>query len=98
MPSISNNIIAIEIAVKGAELQRIYNKQNGLQYLWNGDPAYWGKHSPVLFPIVGELKNKTYLYKGKTYGLSRHGFAREMDFQVTAQDESSITLALKSTE
>jgi galactose mutarotase-like enzyme len=98
MPSVSNDTIAIEVAIKGAELQSIYNKQNGLQYLWSGDPAYWGKHSPVLFPIVGELKNKSYLHKGKAYELSRHGFARDMNFEVTEEDGSSITLSLESSE
>ncbi|MCW3107140.1 MAG: aldose 1-epimerase family protein [Segetibacter sp.] len=98
MPSISNDTISIKVATKGAELQSIYHKQHKLEYMWSGDPAYWGKHSPVLFPIVGELKNKTYNYKGKQYNLNRHGFAREMEFEVTEQNESSITFSLKSNE
>jgi galactose mutarotase-like enzyme len=98
MPSISNDTIAIDVAIKGAELQSIYNKQNGLQYMWSGDPAYWGKHSPVLFPIVGELKNRTYRHKGKAFQLSRHGFARDMDFEVSGQNDHSLTLSLRSTE
>ncbi|MCW3109557.1 MAG: aldose 1-epimerase family protein, partial [Segetibacter sp.] len=98
MPSISNDTISIKVATMGAELQSIYHKQHKLEYMWSGDPAYWGKHSPVLFPIVGELKNKTYNYKGKQYSLSRHGFAREMEFEVTKQNESTITFSLKSNE
>ena len=98
MPSISNDFISIKVATKGAELQSIYHKQHQLEYMWSGDPAFWGKHSPVLFPIVGELKNKTYNYNGKQYNLSRHGFAREMEFEVTGQNEVSITFSLKSNE
>jgi galactose mutarotase-like enzyme len=98
MPSISNNFISIGVATKGAELQSIFHKQHQLEYMWSGDPVYWGKHSPVLFPIVGELKNKTYQYNGKQYSLSRHGFARETEFDVTEQTESSITFSLKSNE
>lgn len=96
MHSISNDFISIKVATKGAELQSLYSKKNNLEYMWGGDPAYWGKHSPVLFPIVGELKNKSYTYGGKQYNLSRHGFAREMEFEVTAQTESSITFSLHS--
>ena len=55
---------------------------------------YWGKHSPVLFPIVGALKNDTYQYSGKDYLLTRHGFARDNDFTIIAQTESSITFSL----
>ena len=57
MPSITNDLISINVATLGAELQSIYHHQHQLEYMWGGDPAYWGKHSPVLFPIVGELKN-----------------------------------------
>lgn len=98
MPSISNDLISIKVATKGAELQSIYHKQNGLEYMWSGDPLYWSKHSPVLFPIVGELKDKTYHYNGRQYNLSRHGFAREMEFEVTGQTEDAITLSLKANE
>jgi galactose mutarotase-like enzyme len=98
MPSISNDSIAIEVATKGAELQSLYHKQHKLEYMWGGDPAIWGKHSPVLFPIVGELKNKTYQYNGQQYHLSRHGFARDMEFEVSEQRENSITFLLQSNE
>jgi galactose mutarotase-like enzyme len=48
------------IAPKGAELQSLFNKKTGIEYMWSGDASYWGKYSPVLFPIVGRLKNDTY--------------------------------------
>ncbi|GEO10342.1 aldose 1-epimerase family protein [Segetibacter aerophilus] len=98
MPSISNDYISIIVATKGAELQSLYHKQHKLEYMWSGDPAFWGKHSPVLFPIVGELKNKTYQYNGENYNLSRHGFAREMEFEVSEQSENSIAFVLQSNE
>ncbi len=95
---IENEILKIEIQPKGAELQSIYNKNLSIEYMWSGDPAYWGKKSPVLFPIVGTLKEDTYLYENKTYHLSRHGFARDMDFTVTDQTPSSITFTLTRTD
>ena len=96
MYSLSNSILTVSISAKGAELQSILHKGNGLEYMWSGDPAFWGKKSPVLFPIVGGLKNNTYQYKGKSYSLGRHGFARERDFIVTKQSENSITFTLKA--
>lgn len=94
MFTIENEYLKIEIHSKGAELQSIYNKKLSLEYMWSGDPAVWGKKSPVLFPIVGTLKNDTYYFENKAYQLSRHGFARDMDFTVTDQTASSITFTL----
>ncbi len=82
MFTIENAKIKAVINAKGAELTSLVNKENQLDYMWAGDPAVWGKHSPVLFPIVGTLKNNTYCYNGKEYQLPRHGFARDKQFAV----------------
>jgi galactose mutarotase-like enzyme len=79
MITLQNELIKASIAPRGAELQSLLHK-NGLQYMWSGDANYWGKRSPVLFPIVGSLKDDTYYYHDKAYKLPRHGFARDMDF------------------
>jgi len=96
--SIHNNELSVAISTKGAELQSIINKDFGIEYIWGGDAAFWGKKSPVLFPIVGGLKNNSYQYNGKNYQLPRHGFARDMEFAVTAQEEDSITFIHNSNE
>ena len=114
MYTIENNELKIDIQPKGAELQSIYRKTGGkpeakpggkpeaksgaLEYLWGGDPAFWGKHSPLLFPIVGTLKDNTYYYEGKGYSLPRHGFARDMEFAVESQQADRITFLLRSDE
>jgi len=95
---LENEDLRIRIVTKGAEMQSIYNKKNGLEYLWKGDPAIWGKHSPVLFPIVGTLKNDAYLFEGASYTLGRHGFARDRDFIPASQTGTAITLRLLSSE
>ena len=77
---LENEILKAVISEKGAELQSLINKENGIEYMWRGDAAFWGKHSPILFPIVGALKANTYFYKEKAYQLPRHGFARESVF------------------
>lgn len=96
MYSIENKLLKVSIQPKGAELTGIYQKELQLEYMWNGDPAYWAKYSPVLFPIVGGLKTNTYFFNNNPYQLPRHGFAREKDFSVTKQSSDSITFSLKS--
>jgi galactose mutarotase-like enzyme len=96
MSILENEVLRVEVATKGAELQTIVNKVFGIEYLWNGNPSFWAKRSPILFPIVGSLKNNTYFYQGKSYQLPRHGFARDMDFEVEKQSPKEITLLLRS--
>ena len=98
MFNLSNEILSVKISEKGAELQSIFHLPNNLEYLWSGDKKFWAKKSPVLFPIVGGLKNNTYTFIGKDYKLSRHGFARDHIFQLKEQSESSITFCLASSE
>ncbi|HMO62103.1 MAG TPA: aldose 1-epimerase family protein [Ferruginibacter sp.] len=96
MHEISNEQLRIQIVSKGAELQSVLNKNNGIEYLWQGDAAYWGKRSPVLFPIVGGLKKNQFLHNGKAYTMLRHGFARDREFPVTQQQPNSISFQLGS--
>ena len=94
MITIGNGIIQAGIAIKGAELQSLKHLENGLQYMWKGDPAVWGKFSPILFPIIGTLKDDRFLYKEKEYKLSRHGFAREKDFNLEEVTETRAVFLL----
>jgi len=98
MFEISNNTISVQISAQGAELQSIINKENLLEYIWSGDPSFWGKKSPVLFPIVGGLKNSSYQHQGISFQLGRHGFAREREFTVHNKTEDSIRFSLVSDE
>lgn len=95
---IENEFLKAEIKSKGAELCGLTDKATQLNYMWKGDPAFWGKHSPVLFPIVGALKDNTYYYGDKSYQLGRHGFARDRDFEVLEKSENEITFLLESDE
>lgn len=77
----------------GAEL--ISLKSNGTEYIWEGNPEFWNRQSPVLFPIVGSLKDDFYFFDGKEYILPRHGFAREKLFQIVEHTENKIIFSLK---
>ena len=98
MQTLKNQILTIKINPKGAELTSIFNNKNRTEYIWNADPKFWGKSSPVLFPIVGSLKGNMYRFEGKEYSLSRHGFARDRDFMVEKSEESSIIFLLTHDE
>lgn len=94
--NIENDKLKISVASHGAELQSIFDKESSTEYMWSGDPKFWGKRSPVLFPIVGTLKNDTYYYNHNSYHLPRHGFARQMDFTLVERSESHLLFSLKS--
>lgn len=98
MFTIENKQLRVQVTGKGAELTSLYHKEHQLEYLWQANPQVWGKHSPVLFPIVGELKEQTYFYKGKKYQLPRHGFAREKNFTLTEQSSEALTFSLSESK
>lgn len=93
--TLSNAKLSAQIKSLGAELCSLKNSSNK-EYIWEGNPDFWGKHSPVLFPIVGALKNNTYTHNNKEYILTRHGFARDMEFQLVEKTEHSATFSIQS--
>lgn len=95
--TISNSKLNASIKHAGAELFSIKDNENK-EFIWEGNPDFWGKHSPVLFPIVGTLKNNTYTIKEKEYQLPRHGFARDMEFELIEKTENKAVFSLKSSE
>jgi len=95
---LENDQLTVGIKSTGAELQSIVNKRTEIEYLWHGDPAYWGKRAPILFPIVGTLRDNVYRYRGIPYSLSRHGFARDMEFTLIYQNKNSASLELRSSD
>ena len=97
MEELKNDKITVIISAHGAELQSIKSAE-GREYLLQGDEKYWPRRSPLLFPIVCGLWNGQYRVDGKTYELPRHGFARDMDFDVIEKTESSVTYELTSNE
>ena len=96
METLKNDILTVEVNSFGAELQSI--RKGETEYLWQGDPAYWGRRSPVLFPIVGSVWEKKYRVDGKEYELGQHGFARDMEFDLVSSSETEARYRLVSTE
>ena len=84
MEKISNGILEVQIAETGAELRSI--RKDGAEYLWQGDEKHWKRHAPLLFPFVGRLTEKRYVYKGESYEMSSHGFAPTSAFAVASNN------------
>lgn len=96
MKTLKNNHLTIAVKEHGAELSSI--QCGGREYLWQADPAYWKRHSPVLFPIVGSVWNGVYRVGGKEYQLGQHGFARDMDFRLLSESSDTLMFVLESSE
>ena len=94
--TISNAILSVTINTFGAELISLV--KNNKNYIWQVDEMYWNKTSPILFPIVGRLKNDSYTFNGKTYQLPRHGFARNMEFSFDKKSNSQVIFELNESE
>ena len=91
--TLKNDFLSIEIDSHGAELTSI--RCGNTEYLWQADPQFWARHSPVLFPIVGRVWDNIYHVNGKEYGLPQHGFARDMEFTPVSQTENEIWFSLE---
>ena len=94
--SISSNSLTASIDTMGAQLMSLRKGES--EYLWQGDSNWWPRRAPILFPIVGVLKDGEAESAEGTISLARHGLARLNQFEVVEQSPSSVTLQLKSTE
>lgn len=94
--TIQNQNAKAVIKTKGAELSSL--KKEGKNYIWEVNSDFWNKTSPILFPIVGALKNGEYQFEDKLYQLPRHGFARDFEFEIAEKSENSVVFSLKSSE
>lgn len=96
MHTLKNDTLAIAVSNHGAELTSI--RKGETEYLWQADPKFWARHSPVLFPIVGSVWEGRYRVAGMEYSLGQHGFARDMDFELVEKSETQIRFRLDHTE
>ena len=95
--SICNSAISVAVSTLGAEMVSLKSMKTGLEYIWQGDPAYWTGHAPILFPIVGSLRGKRALLpNGRECRLERHGLARRQKFKLLRSGESSLTFRTAS--
>ena len=98
MVTLSNNELTVKINEFGAEVSSVIDKKTGYEFMWQADDKYWGRHAPVLFPIVGRLKEDQYEYNGQTYQMTQHGFARDSMFEVEEVTDNTATFSLTDNE
>ena len=96
--SLKNNVFFVNASKSGAELISIHNLTNKTEILWNPDLKFWNRISPVLFPIVGKLKDNSFLENETHFEMLQHGFARNMEFEVIQHTENSLSMQLTSNE
>jgi galactose mutarotase-like enzyme len=96
--TISNSKLSAQITTAGAELISLKSIATNLEYIWEGNPEFWGKHSPILFPIVGTLKNNSFTYNDEQFQLLRHGIARNLNFSLIHTTDNQVVFSLKSSK
>jgi galactose mutarotase-like enzyme len=90
---IASDALTARINPLGAELWSLTDT-SGAEWMTDADPAFWGGHAPLLFPVVGSLAGDQLLVGGKGYALPRHGFARRSDFTLVEQGADSALFRL----
>ena len=95
--TLKNDRLTVVVHTLGAELQSIRCNQSGREYLWQGNPDIWASRAPVLFPVIGRMKDEIYTVDETTYTIPIHGFAKQSEFQVVSQSDVSVTLSISDT-
>ncbi|WP_220750969.1 aldose 1-epimerase family protein [Apilactobacillus xinyiensis] len=94
---LENEELTVLLNTKGAELTSVKdNKEH--EYIWQADSKFWGRHAPVLFPIIGRLKDDFYLLHGNKYSMGQHGFARDNEFEVLEKNDNSVLFKLSEND
>jgi len=96
--TLENESLLVTINPTGAELSSVVNRSDQIEYMWQADPQVWKRHAPVLFPIVGRLKDNQYKLEGHTYQMNQHGFARDQAFNILSKSTQACTFELIANE
>lgn len=91
---LSKGRLQATVQTRGGELVSLRNGAR-TEYIWGGDPAFWSGQNPILFPIVGSLKDGRVDLSGTVCEMPRHGFARRMDFTPVERGDDFMVLELR---
>ena len=94
--TLHNDSLCLKVETTGAQMMSL-SSADGLQYLWQGDPAYWSDRAPLLFPFIARLTEHSYLLSGKLFHMGIHGFASASEFDVSDSSPSRLVLTLENT-
>ena len=98
MEYIENDRIRVGVSSHGAELCSLYDLTRDHEVIWQADPKYWNRHAPVLFPFVGKVNGGSYRYRGTSYPMGQHGFARDREFRLVDKGAAHVTFELTEDE
>jgi galactose mutarotase-like enzyme len=94
--TLKNESCSAKIISKGAELKSLV--VDGRELMWRADPAFWGKTSPLLFPMIGTLKDGKTLINGAEYKITKHGFARDLELTPESVSGTSVLFSLEQSD
>ena len=95
---IENEYLSVQVNDEGAQLWSVKSKKTGVEYLWQGDKAYWGGRAYNLFPFIGRMPEMIYTYAGQTYPLRTHGLARYFTFTLEKQTDDCLVFSFTDSE
>lgn len=95
--SIENGQLRLEVDTLGAQMMTLTDA-DGIQYMWEGDPKYWRKRAPNLFPVIGRMTDNSCAVRGKIYPMTIHGFAAAQEFAVESHTDTQLVMRLDSNE
>lgn len=95
---IESEFLEVIVSSNGCEIISAKTKDDKKEHIWQGNPAVWKRHAPILFPLVGKYKNNVSVYQGKPYEMTQHGFARDMVFTLVEQRDDLLVMKLEDTE
>ena len=98
MVLLKNKYLQVELDPKGAEIAKMIGNEDHINYMWKQDPSLWGHSAPILFPIVGALKNGKTVIEGQTYEMNQHGFSRNSNYEVEEHDDTHVVFHLHENE
>ncbi len=96
MHKIENDLLTVGVKEEGAELASVRSKKNEIEYLWQADGKHWGRHSCILFPVIGCVKNGHTIIKGQTLPMTKHGLVRNRTWRLTKHEPQQMTFSLSS--
>lgn len=96
--TIENELLVAQVETKGAELQSVRSKMTGTEFIWQADPKIWGRHAPILFPVIGRLKGQKYTLGTKEYSISQHGFGRDLEFDCISHGINALSFLLRPSD
>ena len=96
--TLENDRFKVVMDSMGAEIKSVWDKQLELEHMWSGDPAYWGKTAPFLFPFIGKLEKERFIYEGKVFPADKHGFGQRVEYEVTEQTADKICFCIQDTD